>query len=198
MQLTSAHRGQSVRSTYLFNIINPINANLHTVTHSLKNMVQVHRGGHTLSQPYKLKHYEYRNVIHITYKPIFTYICQVKLQGLREEVGQHKHLHFLSPPPLISFHPSPSFSLPGFFQVLLTQLQVSQVGLPLWWSSSVCGCVFVQVIEAEEVGFARERWIPLDSERHSIYRLLSFNGKFTFQSKWLTWTVLSAPVKQIS
>ncbi len=98
--LTSAHRGVSVRGISSFSIISPISTNLQTETHLLKNTVQVHRGG-----PYTntLKPSQHRHTHHIQ---THIYTCQAKLQGLKEEVGQYKHLHFLSTPLLISFHPS--------------------------------------------------------------------------------------------
>lgn len=52
-------------------------------------------------------------------------MCQVEHQGLKEGAGQHKH------PLLISSQSPASFLSPSFFVFLLTQLQVSQVRLPL-------------------------------------------------------------------
>lgn len=56
------------------------------------------------------------------------------------------------------------FLYPWIFQLLLTQLQAHQVGLPLGGSSSVCGCVcvFLQAIEAGG------RRIPLRSQPKGI------------------------------
>lgn len=100
--------------------------------------------------------------------------------GLKEEAGQPKHLCFPSIPPLIPFHPSP---LLFSFEFLFLILDFSS---SCWHSCKsvrldsehshlcVCGCVFVQAIEAAEVGFVGERQIPLDCKSHSMCRLLSF------------------------
>lgn len=106
--LPSAHRVMSVRSTLSYNIITPISK--HWLTYSRTRCGYIVEGAHWLNH---VKTYTWQA------KLIFTHMS-MKLQGLKEEAGQHKHLHFLSTPPLISFYSSPLW----FFQLLLTQLQV--------------------------------------------------------------------------
>lgn len=104
--------------------------------------------GHYRTQCRHIDWGEPDSITHLNMKPRHINICQAEHQALKEGTGQHKH------PPLISSLSPPSFFSPFF--ILLTQLQTSQVRLPLQQVSSACGHVFVQVIEGKDVRFARE------------------------------------------
>lgn len=96
--LTAANRGPSVRGTSLFSCISPIYTNLQTLKQSRITCWRGHREGADWASVTPTR---FNNIKKETFI-MQTHICSHvwgKLQGLKEEVNQHKH----SSPYLLSF-----------------------------------------------------------------------------------------------